>query len=53
MTGEHGVGVQKISLLKVQLISHAGKEALRLMKEIRRLFDRKRIMSPGKYVEAA
>jgi len=53
ISGEHGIGVQKAGLLREQLLSHGGKEALRLMKEIKRLFDPNGIMNPGKYVEAA
>jgi glycolate oxidase subunit GlcD len=53
ITGEHGVGVQKSKFLREQLVSHDGREALRLMKEIKKLFDPKGIMNPGKYVEAA
>jgi glycolate oxidase len=53
VTGEHGVGSQKAKLLREQLIAHEGREALRLMKEIKRLFDPEGIMNPGKYVEAA
>jgi len=53
VTGEHGVGAQKVKLLREQLEAHDGKEALRLMKEIKKLFDPKGIMNPGKYVEAA
>ena len=53
VTGEHGVGMQKISLLREQLIAHDGIEALKLMKGIKRLLDPKGIMNPGKYVEAA
>ncbi len=53
VTGEHGVGMQKPKFLKEQLIAHDGEEALRLMKEIKAVFDRERIMNPGKYVEAA
>jgi len=53
VTGEHGVGVQKAKLLREQLEAHDGKEALRLMKEIKRAFDPHGIMNPGKYVEAA
>jgi FAD/FMN-containing dehydrogenase len=33
--------------------AHEGKEALRLMKEIKKVFDPEGIMNPGKYVEAA
>jgi len=53
VTGEHGVGAQKAKLLREQLEAHEGKEALRLMKEIKKLFDPEGIMNPGKYVEAA
>jgi glycolate oxidase len=53
ITGEHGVGVQKAKLLGEQMLAHDGKEALRLMKEIKRIFDPQGIMNPGKYVEAA
>jgi glycolate oxidase len=53
VTGEHGVGTQKPRFLKEQLLAHDGEQALRLMKEIKDVFDRDRIMNPGKYVEAA
>lgn len=53
VTGEHGVGVQKPQYMREQLIAHDGEETLRLMKEIKKLFDPKDIMNPGKYVEAA
>ena len=53
VTGEHGVGAQKAKLLREQLEAHDGKEALRLMKEIKKIFDPEGIMNPGKYVEAA
>jgi glycolate oxidase len=53
ITGEHGVGAQKAKLLAEQFKAHDGKEALRLMKEIKKLFDPEGIMNPGKYVEAA
>lgn len=53
ITGEHGVGAQKAKLLREQMSAHEGEEALRLMKEIKKIFDPKGIMNPGKYVEAA
>jgi glycolate oxidase len=53
VTGEHGVGLQKPKFLRAQLVAHDGEEALRLMKEVKTLFDPKNIMNPGKYVEAA
>jgi len=53
VTGEHGVGLQKTEFLREQLRDHDGKESLRLMKEIKKVFDPDGIMNPGKYVEAA
>lgn len=53
ITGEHGVGLQKPRFLREQLVAHDGQEALRLMKEIKALFDPDNIMNPGKYVEVA
>jgi glycolate oxidase len=53
VTGEHGVGVQKVGLFREQLRAHEGLGALDLMKGIKRLFDPNGIMNPGKYVEAA
>lgn len=51
VTGEHGVGVQKKELFKKQLVSHGGRRALELMTEIRDVFDKKRVLNPGKYVD--
>ena len=53
VTGEHGVGSQKVALFRAQLEAHGGGDSLRLMKEIKRVFDPKGIMNPGKYVDAA
>ena len=53
VTGEHGIGSQKPKFLRDQLVAHEGEEALRLMKEIKMIFDPDGIMNPGKYVEAA
>src|SRR6266480_3627426 len=53
ITGEHGVGVQKVALMREQMHAHGADEALRLMKGIKQLFDPKSILNPGKYVEAA
>jgi glycolate oxidase len=53
VTGEHGVGVQKTQFLREQLHAHEGDEALRVMKEVKKVFDPNGIMNPGKYVEAA
>lgn len=53
VTGEHGVGLQKTKFLREQLVAHDGEQALRLMKEIKTVFDPNTIMNPGKYVETA
>jgi len=53
ITGEHGVGLQKSKFLREQLEEHGGEQSLRLMKEIKTLFDPDNIMNPGKYVETA
>lgn len=53
ITGEHGIGTQKVDLFREQLIDHNGEKALELMKGVKSLFDRNLILNPGKYVEAA
>jgi glycolate oxidase len=53
VTGEHGVGLQKPKFMREQLEAHDGREALRIMKEIKKIFDPYNIMNPGKYVEIA
>src|SRR5438552_5724113 len=53
VTGEHGIGVQKASLMREQMRAHGGAEALRLMKGIKRVFDPNGVLNPGKYVDAA
>lgn len=53
VTGEHGVGIQKPKFMRDQLRAHDGAEALRLMKEVKKVFDPDGVMNPGKYVEAA
>lgn len=53
ITGEHGVGIQKAKLLREQLSRHGGEEALRIMKEIKKIVDPEGLMNPQKYVEAA
>jgi glycolate oxidase len=53
VTGEHGVGIQKAFLLREQLYSHGSEESLRIMKEIKKIFDPEGLMNPGKYVDIA
>ncbi|GBC68737.1 putative FAD-linked oxidoreductase [archaeon HR01] len=51
ITGEHGVGIQKMRHLVSQLRQHNGEEVLRLMKEIKNVFDPRKVMNPGKYID--
>ncbi|EZQ10679.1 MULTISPECIES: FAD-binding oxidoreductase [Acidianus] len=53
VSGEHGIGVQKAEMMRVQLFKSNGPLVLDLMMGIKRLFDPKDIMNPGKYVERA
>lgn len=53
VTGEHGVGIQKMKVFREQLMMHDGTETLRLMKRVKEVFDPNGIMNPGKYVDGA
>lgn len=44
ISGEHGIGLDKADLMKME----CGESSLRLMKEIKRVFDPNHIMNPGK-----
>ncbi|QVK18526.1 FAD-binding oxidoreductase [Mycoplasmatota bacterium] len=47
VSGEHGIGYAKKSFLK----SHLGESQMQLMQGIKRVFDEKNILNPGKIVE--
>ena len=53
VSGEHGIGVQKANVMAEQIVNQNGEKVLELMYGIKRLFDPKGIMNPGKYVEKA
>jgi len=53
VTGEHGVGIQKVEVMAEQIVRNNGFKVLEIMNEIKRIMDRENIMNPGKYVEAA
>ena len=51
VSGEHGIGEQKISFAEKQLSEHGGKNALELMKQIKRQWDPDNILNPGKFLD--
>lgn len=51
ITGEHGVGLQKMTHLRKQLEAHGGQGALAFMRQIKKIFDPNNIMNPGKYID--
>lgn len=48
MSSEHGIGLMKKELLVMELEHIEGLKALKLMKEIKRVFDPKGLLNPGK-----
>ncbi|MEM2236869.1 MAG: FAD-linked oxidase C-terminal domain-containing protein [Candidatus Caldarchaeum sp.] len=52
ITGEHGVGVQKMRELTMQLEAHNGRQVLQLMRELKKVFDPNNILNPGKYIDS-
>ncbi len=51
ITGEHGVGIQKMKELVMQLEAHNGSQVLQLMKGLKKLFDPNNVLNPGKYID--
>jgi glycolate oxidase len=49
VTGEHGVGEQKISFAEAQLRKSNGKEVLDLMRLLKKQWDPNNILNPGKF----
>ncbi len=50
VTGEHGVGEQKIPFAEAQLRKSNGKEVLELMRMMKKQWDPKNILNPGKFL---
>jgi glycolate oxidase len=50
VTGEHGIGVQKIPFAKRQLLERNGPKTVELMREIKKLLDPNNILNPGKFL---
>jgi len=48
MSSEHGIGLRKKELLVMELEHMGGLKALELMREIKRVFDPKGLLNPGK-----
>jgi len=51
ISAEHGIGVHKKEMLKMVMEAKGSASALRIYKEIRRIFDPYSVFSPGKIVE--
>ena len=51
VTGEHGIGEQKLNLAKSQLLKRNGEQALELMRQLKRQWDPNNILNPGKFIE--
>lgn len=50
VSGEHGVGEQKIGFAETQLIKHNGQRTLELMKQLKTQWDPNNILNPGKFL---
>ncbi len=50
VTGEHGVGEQKITFAEAQLRKSNGKEVLQLMRQLKKHWDPNNILNPGKFL---
>jgi glycolate oxidase len=53
VSGEHGIGIQKLDLARQQLLEKNGPRALDLMLQIKKLWDPKNILNPGKFIRNA
>ena len=51
VTGEHGIGEQKIEYANTQLVEHNGEQVIRIMKEVKRIWDPENIFNPGKFLK--
>ncbi len=51
VSGEHGIGEQKISYAAKQIYQHNGKQALELMKQIKMQWDPDNILNPLKFLD--
>lgn len=51
VSGEHGIGEQKIKFSETQLLDHGGRAALELMKQLKRQWDPENILNPGKFLD--
>ncbi len=50
VTGEHGIGKQKLNFARDQLMERNGPKVINLMQEIKKLWDPNNILNPGKFV---
>jgi glycolate oxidase len=49
VTGEHGIGEQKIEFAREQLLKHGGEQVPGLMKDIKKIWDPDNVLNPGKF----
>ena len=50
VTGEHGVGIQKVEYANRQILERNGQRALDIMRAIKQLWDPNNILNPGKFI---
>jgi glycolate oxidase len=50
VSGEHGIGSQKIKFADYQLRKNNGEKAIELMRAIKKLWDPNNILNPGKFI---
>ncbi len=53
VSGEHGIGEQKLSYAVKQISEHNGEKALELMRQIKLQWDPDNILNPGKFLDLA
>jgi glycolate dehydrogenase FAD-linked subunit len=53
VSGEHGIGEQKIEFANDQLSKHGGEQAIVLMRKLKKDWDPENIFNPGKFIKEA
>lgn len=50
VSGEHGIGTQKLTFANQQLLERNGARTIDLMREVKKIWDPKNILNPGKFL---